>query len=281
MKKSFVILALAALLLPFTVSAKKTSDDRIKVMSYNIRYGNADDGTNSWKFRYPLTAMMLMDQKPDVVGMQEPLKYQLDYIKEYVKPYKYVGVGREDGKTEGEYSPIFYNSKKISLVKWGFFWLSETPDKPGKGWDARHPRTAVWAILKDKTSGRKFIAVNTHLDHRGKEAQEKGAALIVERIARINRDNLPVVLTGDFNLGQDSPLMSPIENAYVNTRRTALRSDDGATFNGWGKSKSKVQIDHIYQTGFQRCQEFSVITKKYENRAFISDHYPIVAELVF
>jgi len=270
-----------ALLIPSSLGAKKTDDDRITVMSFNIRNGQAEDGTNSWKYRYPLTAIMLLDQKPDVMGVQEAYDYQVNYIKEYVKPYKYVGVGREDGKKGGEHMAIFYNSKTTSLSKWGTFWLSETPDKPSTGWDGACRRTATWAIIKDKRSGRKYFMVNTHLDHVGKEAQEKGAQLIVEKIAKLNKAGLPVVITGDFNLVQDSPLLAPVDKAYKNTRKTALKSDGGVTFNAWGKAKDQSQIDHIFQGGFQRCQEFRVVTKKYEGRAFISDHFPVVAELVF
>ena len=143
------------MILPAGMSARKKSSD-IKVISYNIRLGVAKDGTNSWEYRYPASAMMINDQKPDIFGLQEAYDFQVKYLEEYCEDYKSVGVGREDGKHEGEHMSIFYNKKTTKLLKWGTFWLSETPDKPSMGWDAACFRTATWALLKDKASGKKY-----------------------------------------------------------------------------------------------------------------------------
>jgi endonuclease/exonuclease/phosphatase family metal-dependent hydrolase len=161
----------AFIVLPQLAMAQKVDEgsEGLKVMSYNIRLGSANDGTNSWHLRYQATDQMLKDQRPDVFGVQEALEYQVRYIKEMCG-YESVGVGREDGKKEGEFMSIFWNKKKVSMVKWGTFWLSETPKKPSKGWDAACFRTATWALMKDKKTGNKFYFVNTHLDHKGKEA---------------------------------------------------------------------------------------------------------------
>ena len=123
MKKVIFVLMTALLALPFNVSAKKDKPADIKVISYNIRVGKADDGTNSWQYRYPASAMMIMDQKPDIFGLQEALDFQFKYLSEYCPGYKGVGVGREDGKHKGEHMAIFYNKKTIKLIKWGTFWL--------------------------------------------------------------------------------------------------------------------------------------------------------------
>ena len=154
--KKILFATLAALLVLPLFGGNKGGSSQITVMSYNIRYGTAKDGTNSWEFRYPASAMMLDDQKPDVVGLQEALSFQVNYLKEYPGYYKGVGVGREDGKKEGEQMAILYNKKTIKLLKWGTFWLSETPDEPSVGWDASQKRSATWALLKDKESGKKF-----------------------------------------------------------------------------------------------------------------------------
>lgn len=175
------------------------------MISYNIRVGKANDGTNSWQYRYPASAMMIMDQKPDIFGLQEALDFQFKYLEEYCPGYKGIGVGREDGRKEGEIMAIFYNKKTIKLIKWGTFWLSETPEKPSKGWDAACFRSATWALMKDKASGRKFYYVNTHLDHVGWEARKNGLKLIVDRIAEINPENYPMILTGDFNMRIERP----------------------------------------------------------------------------
>ena len=271
-----------AMLLPLAAgAAEPNSPARISVISYNIRNGEAKDGTNSWEYRYPASAMMINDQKPDIFGLQEAYDYQVKFLKEYTEGYKCVGVGREDGKHEGEHMSIFYNTKTIKLLKWGTFWLSDTPDKPSMGWDAACRRTATWALLQHKESGKKFYFVNTHLDHVGVIAQRKGLSLIVERIARLNSDNLPVVLSGDFNVTPDNPVLQGLDTMMKSARRFAAETDNGTTFHDWGRRKDLFQIDHIYFSGFSSCALFEVITKPYMDRKFISDHYPVKALLLF
>lgn len=280
MKKiTFILLAVLAVL-PQTVSGKKVpGPDTLSVMSFNIRMGEGKDGTNSWQYRCPATIYMLRDKQPDIFGLQEAYDYQVLFIKENLREYNNVGVGREDGKHKGEHMSIFYNKKKVSLLKWGTFWLSDTPGKPSKGWDAACIRTATWALMKDKRSGRKFYYVNTHLDHVGKEAQKNGLALIVEKIKEMNPDNLPMVLTGDFNVVSSDPVLSDLNRIMKNARVSAERTDNLNSFNGWGKSSSI--IDYIYYSGFASCPKFETIQKKYGDFPFISDHYPIKAVLIF
>jgi len=279
MKKLMMMLAA---LLPLTLwAAGPKGPAELSVISYNIRYGAAEDGTNSWALRYPASAMMIDDQKPDVFGLQEALDYQVDYMEEYCKGYKGVGVGREDGKHAGEHMSIFYNTKTVKLLKWGTFWLSETPDKPSMGWDAACYRTATWALLQHKKSGRKFYYVNTHLDHVGQEARRKGLELIQERIASLNRDGLPVILGGDFNVTPEDPALEGLDARMKSARRFAVETDKGTTFHDWGRRKDVYPIDHIYFSGFSSCLLFEVVTKPYADRKFISDHYPVRAVLVF
>ena len=273
-----ILIALLALMPALSFAGSPAS---ITVMSFNIRYGDAKDGTNSWQYRYYTTAMMLDEQKPDVVGLQEALNYQVEYIAEYVDGYKYVGVGRDNGKKQGEYAAIVYNKKTVSLLKWGTFWLSETPEKPSKGWDAACKRTATWAFFKDKKSGKKFIFVNTHLDHIGVEARSKGVALIMDKIAKINKDNVPVVFGGDLNVKPGDPCLKTVEDSMKSARTTALKTDTSDTFNAWGHNDEAKVIDYLYYRGFENCTLFEVVTKPYDNRKFISDHYPIKAVLVF
>lgn len=251
----------------------------ITVISYNIRMGAAKDGTNSWEYRYPASAMMITDQAPDVFGVQEAYDYQVKYLNDYCKGYKSVGVGRENGKTKGEHMSIFYNTKNISLLKWGTYWLSETPETPSMGWDAACKRTATWTLMKDKRTGRKFYYVNTHLDHAGKEAQKNGLKLIVERIKAMNKEGYPMILTGDFNVTPDNPVLEDLDKMMISARKSAVKTDNGDTFNGWGKSKGV--IDYIYYSGFSTCTTFEVIRKPYMERTYISDHYPVKATLIF
>mgnify|MGYP003424030784 FL=1 len=277
-KKIMMTMAAMILSLPFVTAEEKEGTEGLKVMSYNIRLGSADDKTNSWALRYTATEEMLKDQAPDVFGVQEALEYQVRYIEE-ICGYESVGVGRENGKKEGEHMSIFWNKKTVKMLKWGTFWLSETPEKPSKGWDAECFRTATWALMKDKKTGKKFYFVNTHLDHKGTEAQKNGLKLIVDRIAEINPDGLPMVLTGDFNIEPKNPALKDLDARMQSARKIAVKTDDHATYNGWGKSST--MIDYIYVSGFSSCPEYQTVTKRYEDRKFISDHYPIFARIIF
>lgn len=280
MKKMAFMLAAAVLMLSVAARAEeKTADDNLKVMSYNIRLGSANDGTNSWHMRYAATAEMIEDQKPDVFGVQEALDYQINFIQENFTDYKSVGVGRENGKKEGEHMSIFWNKKTVSMIKWGTFWLSETPEEPSMGWDAACKRTATWALMKCRKTGKKFYFVNTHLDHKGSEAQKNGLKLIVDRIDDINPEGYPMVLIGDFNITPDNPNLVELDSKMQSVRKVAEKTDSHDTFNGWGRGKGV--IDYIYASGFSAYPEYQTVTKRYADRKFVSDHYPVCAVLVF
>ena len=280
--KRILLIALATLITMPQISAQKKESEGLKVMSYNMRQGTAKDGTNSWEFRWPATIEMLEDVQPDVFGVQEAVAIQIRIIDEFTTLYKNVGVGREDGKKGGEHMSIFWNKKTVKLLKWGTYWLSETPDEPSKGWDAACKRTATWALMKDKKSGKKFYFVNTHLDHKGKEAQKNGLKLIVENIAKMNKENYPMVLTGDFNIFPTNPALADLDKMMTSSSKIAKKTDGlKATFNGWGKAKHDGPIDFIYVSGFGNVAEYKVITKKYAERPFISDHFPIMSVLEF
>ena len=280
MKKIALLLLAAVMVLPMNAANKEKKDDNtLKVMSYNIRLGSANDGTNSWGLRYPATAEMIEDQMPDIFGVQEALASQIRFIEDNFVNYKSVGVGREDGKKDGEHMSIFWNKKTVFLLKWGTFWLSETPEKPSMGWDAACKRTATWALMKCKKTGKKFYYVNTHLDHKGVEAQKNGLKLIVDRIDDINPEGYPMILTGDFNITPDNPNLVELDSKMQSVRKVAEKTDNHDTFNGWGKGKGV--IDYIYASGFSAYPEYQTVTKRYADRKFVSDHYPICAVLVF
>ena len=280
MRNLFALFLAALVILPQTAQAKKENEgaEGLKVMSYNIRLGSASDGTNSWPMRYAATGEMLEDQDPDVFGVQEALDYQVRYINDMCG-YEYVGVGRENGKKEGEHMAIFWNKKSVSMLKWGTFWLSETPEKPSMGWDAACYRTATWALMKDKKTGKKFYFVNTHLDHKGKEAQKNGLKLIVERIAEINPEGYPMVLTGDFNMNPNDPNLADLDSKMQSARKIAAVTDSHDTYNGWGRGSGI--IDYIYVSGFSSCPEYQTVVKRYQDRKYVSDHYPVSARLIF
>ena len=278
MKRYLFMLVAMLAAFPHFASAQ-TSE--LKVMSYNIRLSSAKDGTNSWMYRCPATLEMLEDQQPDVFGVQEALGDQIRFLEEFTKDYDCVGVGRDDGRKKGEYMSIFWNKKTVKMLKWGTFWLSETPEKPSKGWDAACFRTATWALMRDKRTGKKFYFVNTHLDHVGVEARRNGLDLIVDRIAEINKEGLPMILAGDFNMKPSAPELKELDARMKSARKVALKTDSHNTYNGWGKAKADDVIDYIYISCFSSCPEYRTETKKYSDRTYVSDHYPIIARLIF
>ena len=268
------VLLSAATLLYGCGQAPETS---LSVISYNIRMGEADDGGNSWEHRRPATIEMLRDLHPDIFGVQEAFGFQIDYITDNLPEYVSLGVGRDDGGDSGEHMSIFYDSETVSLVDWGTFWLSETPGTPSKGWDAAYPRTATWALMEK--DGRRFYYVNTHLDHIGKEAQKNGLALIVDRIADINPEGIPMVLTGDFNVTPEDSVLDELKTRMLSARDSAAETDTLGSFNGWGESDSI--LDYVWYSGFASCGKFETVRKQYGGIPYISDHYPVIALLTF
>ena len=277
MKKLFSLLAAALVLVPAASCSK--APETLKVVSYNIRYGKAADGENAWEFRKDATPAMIAAVAPDVFGIQEAIPEQEAFILETCPDYKAAGVGREDGANEGERMSIFWNTKTVEMLEWGTIWLSETPDVPSKGWDARCKRTATWGYFEKKDSGRKFFFVNTHLDHRGVIARREGLALVRSEIARRNPDHLPMVLTGDFNILQSDSLIVDFSKEMNNARVTAEVTDTLPSFHGWGDCE-KV-IDYIYYDGFSACKRFQTHVERFAGKPYISDHYPIEAVLEF
>ena len=273
-----IMIVAAGLLLPQFALGQS---HELKVMSYNIRLSTGNDGTNAWMYRCPATLEMLKDQQPDVFGVQEALEDQIMFLEEFADGYDCVGVGREDGKKKGEHMSIFWNKKTVKLMKWGTFWLSETPEKPSMGWDAACYRTATWALMKDKRTGEKFYFVNTHLDHVGVEARKNGLKLIVGRIAEINPEGYPMVLTGDFNIIPENPGLVDLDKIMTSTRKIAKKTDNKGTFNGWRKDREGGVIDYIYVSGFSEVPVYETITKEFAGKPFISDHYPVMSVLIF
>lgn len=277
MKKTLLFAAFAAL---FSLACSNESNE-LKVMSYNVRYDTPKDGDNIWDLRKHATIAMLNDVKPDVFGVQEALPNQIAYISEQAPVYKNVGVGRDDGISKGEHMSVYWNTETIEMLQWGTYWLSETPDVPSYGWDAGCRRTATWTLMKDKRNGKKFFFVNTHLDHKGVEARKKGLQLVVDKIAAMNPDGYPMVLTGDFNVTPDDECLVDLEKQMKSARTIAEVTDNYTTYNSWGGNAPQKEyvIDYIYVSGFSKVPEFYTNLKPYADRQFISDHYPIVSIL--
>ena len=258
-------------------SAGKSS---MKIMSYNIRYTGepAKDGENHWDYRRAASINMIREEQPTVVGVQEALAPQLQFLDENLPEYGYVGVGRDDGVSAGEHMAIFYLKERVALENWGTFWLSATPAEVSMGWDAVCHRTCTWALLRDKATGKPFAVMNTHLDHKGMVAREQSVLLLVKKLEELITEPMPVFLTGDFNSTTDDEIFLPLKAVMQDARAVAVQSDGRGTFNGWGSS-SKV-IDHIFMRGAE-VEQFSVLCDKNYGAPYISDHYPIAIEARF
>lgn len=272
--KRFIFLALALL----AVSCTRAPQE-LKVMSFNVRLYPADDGENSWQMRCNAIPTMLREAAPDVFGVQEAYREQLDFITENCPSYREFGVGRDDGSDSGEHMSVFYDVNKLDLLDGGTWWLSETPDIPSRGWDAKYPRTATWALLKQKDSDRKFWFVNTHLDHRGVQARINGLAMLMDKTAELEAD-IPLIIVGDFNVEPGDSCLADIDVRMQSARVVAPKTTDTPSFNGFGQMSGKI-IDYIYFSGFFGADSFDVLSEPYEGIPYISDHYPIVATLKF
>ena len=193
------------------MTTKSISD--LKVMTFNFRYATSRDGDNRWENRKEFVANVIRDYVPDVLGVQEALRSQLDDVIKHLPEYTEVGIGR-DGGTKGEYSAILYRTNRFDLTASGTFWLSETPGKPSQDWGSACRRICTWAQLTDKKTKQSFYFYNTHLDHYSKEAQLKGAQLIMKH-AKERSSKAPIILTGDLNVGEDDPVITFLNDALV------------------------------------------------------------------
>jgi endonuclease/exonuclease/phosphatase family metal-dependent hydrolase len=195
-----ICLLLCAATFGFNSVLVAQEDETIRVMSFNIRLDTRDDGINQWGNRKDDLCAEVLKQNPHVLGVQEAMNNQMVDLRRCMRGYKSIGVARDDGKKQGEFSALFYKKKSLKPVRSGTFWLSETPEVPGsRGWDAACNRVVTWAEFKDRKTGDKFLVFNTHFDHLGDTARIESAQLIIRKVAELAND-LPVVLMGDFNI---------------------------------------------------------------------------------
>ncbi|MDQ8142031.1 endonuclease/exonuclease/phosphatase family protein [Chryseobacterium sp. CFS15] len=255
----------------------------LKVMSFNIRLNVDSDKENSWTNRKQDAVDLLSYYHPDYFGVQEALPEQMKDIKNGLKNYDYVGVGRDDGKEKGEFSAIFYDTERLQVIKSGTFWLSETPEKPSRGWDAAYNRVCTYAVFKDKKSKKEFLAMNLHFDHIGNVARVKSADLILKKIKEINPKNLPLTLSGDFNLTDDT---EPIKIISQNLKDSFYNSEKKhygpkGTFTAFNVTEvPQDRIDYIFVKGF-KIKSNRHINDRRENLLYPSDHFPVLTELQF
>jgi endonuclease/exonuclease/phosphatase family metal-dependent hydrolase len=254
---------------------------QINIISYNIRFNNPGDGVNAWPNRSSQVAALLSFHQADIFGLQEALIGQIEDIHAQMPQMKWVGVGRDDGEKAGEFSPLFYNAEKFTALKSGGFWLSETPEKPGLGWDAACNRVCSWLLLKENKSKKKFMVFNTHFDHMGVKARTESAKLILLKIKTLNPSGFPVILTGDFNLTPEQEPISVITSELQDSRSITKQAAYGptGTFNGFKfDSPLKDRIDYVFVSNSIEVKRYGVLTDSKDLR-YPSDHLPVFVNL--
>lgn len=259
----------------------------IRVMSFNIRYGTAPDAANHWRHREELVAAAIQQEAPDLLGVQEALAFQCEFLRSHLPDHGFVGRGREADASAGEFCAVFFRKDRFQLVDEGHFWLSEQPETAGsRSWDSSLPRMVTWVRLRDRqTNNREFVFANTHFDHRGAEARAQAARLIRQRLSG-DPDSLPLILTGDFNCDEESPAWGtlagddsaggPLQDTY----RVAHpeRATEEGTFSAWTGQTDGPRIDWIlcspsFQVRAARIDRWN------QGGQYPSDHYPVTAVL--
>lgn len=258
------------------------NSQELSVMSYNIKLDYPKEGENSWSNRKPFFINQIKFNAPDVFGVQEAMPNQMKDMDSLLPQYSFVGVGRDDGKDEGEYSAIFYKKEKLNVLKSSTFWLSETPDEVSMGWDAVCNRICTYALFENKTTGKKFWMFNTHFDHVGVEARKNSATLIIQKIKDINTENLPVILSGDFNMEDTHENIGFIEQHLQDSKAIAnLVFGPTGTFNNFEFDKPVTRrIDFIFVNEGITVKKYAVLSDSWDCK-YPSDHLPVFVKVQF
>ena len=307
MRQLSVVLCLMLMLVtPAHMEAKKKTA-HITMATYNLRYINKDDSVrgDSWAQRCPWIAQIIRSHGFEVFGTQEGYKRQLDDLKALLPGYDYFGRGRNDGKDKGEHAAIFYRTDLFHLIDHGDFWLSETPDRPGLGWDAACIRICTWGHFRHLASGKEFLFFSLHMDHVGKKARMESAKLVMKKMNELG-SKLPTVLVGDFNVNQDSEEYKSIVTSgiFCDAYHAAeFRYAPNGTFNNFQPNGyTTSRIDHMFLSPSIRVRKYAILTDTYRTRpeGFVdpsvdpyapkvlpyvvrmpSDHYPVRIEVEF
>ncbi len=255
----------------------------LRVMSYNIRYDNPGDAAHAWPLRKEMVARTLIFHHSDLVGLQEVLKHQLLDLQKLLPGYRWIGVGRDDGREKGEYAPIGYRPDRFTLVASGTFWLSEKPDSIGsRGWDAALPRIVTWGHFIDTFNERPFYFFNTHFDHIGEHARRQSARLVSQR-AQLLAQNHPCILSGDFNCTRTDSAYQFLIHPSTGWYDSEFLSQSGhyggtQSFNAFSdRLQPGYLIDFIFVKGPWQVTQHGLIAERWDGR-FVSDHYPVLIE---
>jgi len=263
-----------------TVSGQSKKETPFNIITYNIRMNTPDDGVNAWPLRKEKVAGLLKFHQADIFNVQEALPEQMDDLVSLFPEFDHVGVGRDDGKRAGEHMGIFFNKARFEKMTDGMFWLSETPDKPGFGWDAVCNRTVTWIKLKDKITKKTFYVFDTHFDHRGNKAREESSKLILKSIKEINKENLPLMLTGDLNLIKTSVPVQLILKELPDAMDKTVAPHYGPTGTSGGFDVKVLprKIDYIFINDKVTVLRHGHLSDSF-GLYYPSDHIPVLAEV--
>ena len=278
MKSIIIIIGLLA--------AVNMQSQELNVMTFNIRYNTKNDSLNAWPYRKDNAASQVLFHNVHILGVQEALHEQMMDMGQSLSRFKFTGVGRDDGKTKGEYSAIFYDTTRLTLAESKTFWLSLTPEVPGsRGWDANITRIVTWARFRDTRTKKLFFEFNTHFDHIGQEARRESAKLLKRKVKEIAGNN-PVIIMGDFNAKpSEEPIMVLVNDPdkFTDSKALSVQPHYGpeGTFNGFGsKERDNEPIDHIFLKGKWKVLQHATLSQTWGGR-FSSDHFPVFAKLSF
>ncbi len=262
-----VIMAVG-IFLPASAKKSRHSQASFTVASYNLRNANRSDSVNGngWGQRMPYICDIVRFHGFDIFGTQECFRHQLDSLVSRLPGYAYIGIGRDDGKRAGEHSAIFYDKNQFDVLDSGNFWLSETPDRPGLGWDAVCTRICTWGKFRHRASGREFIFANLHMDHVGRKARVEGAKLVRRKLAEIAPD-CPAIVTGDFNVDQNDPVYGTMtsDGDFRDSYEIAgFRYAPTGTFNNFRPDGfTTSRIDHVFLTPQFVVEKYGILTDTY------------------
>jgi len=282
-RRSFTILftlLLASFATIVTASGQGKKETPFNIISYNIRMNTPDDGVNAWPLRKDKVAGLLKFYQADIFNVQEALPEQMDDLTASFPDFDHVGVGRDDGKRAGEHMGIFYKKSRFQKLADGMFWLNEATDKPGFGWDAVCNRTVTWIKLKDLTTKKIFFVFDTHFDHRGVKAREESAKLILNKIKEINKEGLPLVLTGDLNLVKTSVPVQTILKDLPDAMDKTVAPHYGpqGTSGGFDVKILPRKIDYIFINNGVTVLRHGHLSDSF-GLFYPSDHLPVLAEV--
>jgi endonuclease/exonuclease/phosphatase family metal-dependent hydrolase len=281
MKNYLFILAL------LSISSQIHAQKHLNIMTFNVRYSTLRDSANAWLYRKDNAAAQVLFHETHILGVQEALHEQIVDLRDRIPRFKYVGVGRDDGKTQGEYSAIFYDTTRLTVLESHTFWLSETPSVAGsKSWDAAITRIVTWAKMKDRLTKKTFFVFNTHFDHIGKVARRESAKMILEQVTKIAGAS-QAIITGDFNAQpDDEPIKvlvdptNPLKLLDTKTLSATGHYGPMGTFNGFqSKETSDQPIDYIFTLKKIPVLQHATLSQTWGG-LFSSDHFPVFARVL-